>query len=356
MIVVEKKKILRQVIELKKFFATFFATLILFFQTCAANSVQVIGQGSTQRMAIHNAMRSAIEKELGTNIGGKTLVKNNRVVLDEISANSNGFISGYEIISEREENGIFFAELKVEVDSELLKQTLSQKKFLINLNADNPRIAVLAYDAAGKNYPEVENEIFFALQRQGFTRTIDLAQINSVTQKKISAAENDPALRKMLANDFHIDYLVLTEVKISEKNYLLASRLISVNTGKIIHADNSSGNVGMFTASAGSVTLKLAARRAGFSISNAALKSAAKVEQHITLLVTDSTFKKIGGTLTSANNFVKNLDGVNDAFVRNMQGAIELDVNFDGTANDFASQLELVGFKILEVASDFVKI
>ena len=341
--------------ELKNFFVTFFA-VILFLPTAFANSVQVTGQGATERMAIHNAMRLAIEKELGAGISGKTLVKNNSVVLDEISTNSDGFISTYEIISSRVENGIYIVTLKVEVDSKLLQQTLSQKKFLIQTNADNPRIAVIAYDATGQRYSEVENEIFSALHRQGFTRTVDLNQLNLVTQKRLLNAENDSALRQMLENDFHVDYLVLTEVKIAEKNYLLASRLISVNTGKIIHADNSTGNVGMFTATAGNITLKLAARRAGFAISNAALKSAAKVEQHITLLITDSTFRKIGGTLTSANNFVKNLDGVSDAFVRNMQGAIELDVNFDGTAADFATQLEFAGFKILEVTSDFVKI
>jgi len=343
------------VIKLKNFFVSFFA-LNLIFSTCFANTVQVTGQGATERMAIHNAMRLAIEKELGANIGGKTLVKNNQVILDEISTNSDGFISTYEIISSRVENGIYVVDLKVDVNSELLQQTLTQKKFLIQTNADNPRIAVIAYDATGKIYPEVENEIFSALHRQGFTRTIDLNQINLVTQKRLANAENDFELRKMLANNFHIDYLVTTEVKISEKNYLLASRLISVNTGKIIHADNSTGNVGMFTATAGNITLKLAARRAGFSISNAALKSAAKVEQHITLLITDSTFRKIGGNLISANNFVKNIDGVSDAFVRNMQGAIEFDVNFDGTAADFATQLEFKGVKILEVASDFVKI
>lgn len=341
--------------RLKNFFVSLIA-VNLFFSTTYAGIVQVTGQGVTERMAIHNAMRLAIEQELGANIGGKTLIKNNSVVLDELSTNSDGFISTYEIISSRVENGIYIVDLKVEVDSKILRQTLSQKKFLINTNADNPRIAVLAYDASGKIYSEVENEIFSALHRQGFTRTIDLNQIKNVTQQRILSTENDPALLKMLKNNFQVDYLVLTEVKIYEKNYLLASRLISVNTGKIIFADNSTGNVGMFTASAGAVTLKLAARRAGFAISNAALKSAAKVEQHITLLVTNATFQKIGGNLTAINNFVRNIDGVNDIFVRNMQGAVEVDINFDGTAADFAAQLEFKNIKILQVTSDFVKI
>ena len=345
--------------RLKKFFVTFFA-VILFLPTAFANSVQVTGQGATERMAIHNAMRLAIEQELGANLGGKTLVKNNRVVLDEIFSSSDGFISTYEIISSRVENGIYIVTLKVDVDSKVLQQTLSQKKFLINSNADNPRIAVVAYDASGRRYAEVENEIIAALNRQGFTRTVDLNQINSITQQRILSAEKDSALLKMLKNNFHVDYLVLSEVKFSEtstnKNHSLASRLIAVNTGKIIYAGNSIGAMGMFSIKSDFASLQLAARKAAYEISRAALNSAAKVEQHITLIVTDSTFRKIGGTLTSANNFIKNLDGVNDAFVRNMQGAIEIDINFDGTANDLATLLEFRGFKILEVASDFVKI
>lgn len=327
------------------------------FSVVAAKSVQVTGQGINETRAIQSAMRSAIEQELGAYVDSKTIVKNKQVIEEEISSNSEGYISGYEIISSRTENGMCIVELKVEVDPYAVNTSLMdklRKKSLVNLNADSPRIAVLAYDSRGNEYSEVENEIFSALQRQGFSRTVDLAQINRAVRKRILSAENDPALRKTLANDFHIDYLVLSEVKIlGNRNVTLSSRLLSVNTGKIIYAGNSSGSAGMFSSNQ---SVKFAARRAGYEISNAALSAAAKVEQHITLLITAPTFKKIGGTLTSVNNFAKNIHGVNDAFVRHMSTIIELDVDFDGTAADFAAELEHSGYKIIEVTSDFVKI
>ena len=331
--------------------------------TCFAKSVQVTGEGATEHAAIHNAMRMAIEQELGAHIDAKTLVKNHQVIEDEIFANSAGFISGYEIISQYVKGGIYFVEIKAEVNSAEVETHLMsklQKKILINTNTNSPRIAVLAYDSTGQEYLDVENEIFSALQNQGFSHTVDLAQVKSVVKNRLANAANDPALHKTLANDFHIDYLVLSEVKYfndnTKKNLTLSSRLISVNTGKIIYAGNSDGQVGMFTASAGATTLKLAARRAGLDISKAALNSAAQVEQHITLLITQSTFQKIGGNLSAVNNFAKKISGVNNCFVRTLQGSIEVDINFDGRTTDLATEIERAGFKIIEMKADFIKI
>ena len=342
---------------MKKFFAIIIFMLMI-FSTCSAKNILVTGEGSTERSAIHNAMRMAIEQELGTIIDSKTLVRNQQVISDKISADSEGFISSYEIISKRIENGIYFVTIRADVNSNAVETRLMsslQKKSVVDTNADSPRVAVLAYDNNQREYSEVENEILSALQRQGFTRIVDLNQINRAVKRRIISAENDPALIKTLTNDFHIDYLVMSEVKISDdKNISLASRLISVNTGKIIYAGNSYSNAGMFTASSDSI--KIAARRAGYEISQAALNSAAKVEQHIILLITENTFQKIGGTLNSVIQRAENIDGVNDAFVRNMSGSLELDIDYDGTAADFALELERAGFKILELTSDFIKI
>lgn len=343
-----------------------FCVLIIFLMTTSisfAKSVQVTGQGVTERAAIHNAMRIAIEEVLGAQIDSKTLVQNNQVIEDEISVNSEGFISSYEIISKNFSEDFFTITIKAEVnDKEIETRLLSrlQKKTLIETNANSPRIAVLAYDSSGAEYYEVENEILSALSRQGFTHITDFSQINRAVKTRILNAENDPELRKSLQNDFHIDYIVLSEIKFSNqarKNVTISSRLIRVNTGQIIYAGNSSGNIGsLFNPNSENFAINIAARHAGYEISKAALNSAAKVEQYITLLVTENTFKKIGGNLSSVNEKIKKIDGVNKTFVRKMSRQIEIDINFDGTAADLAIELERAGFSIIEVTSDFVKI
>ena len=76
----------------------------------------------------------------------------------------------------------------------------------------------------------------------------------------------------------------------------------------------------------------------------------------MTLLITKNTFNRLGGTLTAARERIKNISGVNDAFARKMTSSLELDIDFDGTAADFAQMLEVFGIKILELGAGYVKI
>ncbi len=341
---------------MKKILAALSLLAVINFGTCSAESIHAVGRGNTERSAIHNAMRSAIEQKFGAAINSKTRTENHMLLSDKISVDSAGLISSYKIISDRVENGIFIVEIIAELDDKKISSQITalEKKSLVDLNADNPRVAVIAFDSSGRRYSEVENEIISALKRQGFSRTVDLAQINRAVQQRIYSAAGDVELCKILANDFHADNLVCAEVKIlSDKEISVSSRLIELNTGEIIFAGSATGG-GAFLD--GNDALKLAGRRAGNEISFAALKSAAQIERHLTLLITKNMFEQFGGTLTSACEQIKNISGVNDVFARKLSTSLELDVDFDGTAADFARELEFFGIKILEVGAGFVKI
>ena len=340
---------------MKKFLAALSLLAILNFGTCSAENVHAVGRGNTERSAIHNAMRAAIEQKFGAAVNAKTRVNNSMLLADEISVDSAGLISSYRIISSRVENGIFIVEIAAELDDRKISSRLTEleKKSLIDVNADNPRVAVVAIDSAKRRYPEIESEIISALKRQGFTRTVDLAQVNRAVQLRMTSATDDE-LFQTLANDFHMDCLVIAEVKtLSDNDVAVSSRLIELNTGEIIFAGTATGG-GAFID--GNDALKLAGRRAGNEISSAALRNAAKVERHLTLLITKNTFEEMGGTLTAVRERIKNISGVNDAFARKLSTSLELDVDFDGTAADFAQVLEFYGIKLLEVAAGFVKI
>ena len=340
---------------MKKFLAALSLLAILNFGTCSAENIYAVGRGNTERSAIHNAMRTAIEQKFGAAVNAKTHVKNSMLLADEISVDSAGLISSYKIISSRVENGIFVVEIAAELDDKKISSRLTglEKKSLVDVNADNPRVAVVAIDSNKRRYPAIESEIISALQRQGFTRTVDLAQVSRAVQLRMNSATDDE-LFQTLANDFHIDCLVIAEVKIlSDNNVAVSSRLIELNTGEIIFAGTATGG-GAFID--GNDALKLAGRRAGNEISSAALRNAAKVERHLTLLITKNTFEQLGGTLTAVRERIRNISGVNDAFARKFSTSLELDVDFDGTAADFAQVLEFYGIKLLEVAAGFVKI
>jgi len=321
--------------------------MLMTCSTCSAKSVHTFGRGITERMAIHDALRSAIEKNFGTVVNSKTRTQNYMLIADENAVDSFGFISGWEVVARHVENGIFVVEVVTELDDKKISSV--NKKALVDFNVDNPRVAVVALDSNGNHYVEIENEIIAALQRQGFTRTIDLAQVSRSVQLRMTSTDDDE-LYQTLVNDFHVDYLVIANVK---DDFSIASRLIELNTGEIIFAGTSTGRGGFLS---NSDSLKLAGRRAGYEMSTAALKSAAQVERHLTLLITKNTFEQLGGTLTAVRERIKNISGVNDAFARKMTTSLELDVDFDGTAADFAQMLEVFAIKILELSSGYVKI
>ena len=340
----------------KKIILSAILLTLINFGTCSAEIVNAVGRGNTERNAIRNAMRSAVEQKFGAAVQSKTRVKNFAVTSDEIAVDSAGLINSWKIISSRVVNGIFVVEISADIDAEKISARLTEleKKSLVDFNADNPRVAVVAFDVSGQRYRQVEDEIISALKRQGFTRTVDLAQINRVVRQRINSAAGDVNLCKTLANDFHADCLVAAEVNFSSTDTVsISTRFIGLNTGEIIFAGTSNGG-GMFIGEEDA--LKFAARRAANDLSNAALKSAAQIERHITLLITPKTFERLGGTLTAALGRIKNLSGVNDAFSRKMTSSLELDVDFDGTAADFAQALEFFAIKILELGADYVKI
>ena len=341
---------------MKKFFAAITLLVLLMCGTCEAVTVQAVGRGINERMAIRDAMRMAIEQTFGAAVNSRTRVKNSVLVADETSLDSAGLISSWQLISSRVEGGIFVVEISADLDDKKISARLTelQRKALVDFNADNPRVAVVAFTGRGQRVAVVENEIITALKHQGFTRTVDLAQINQAVRQRIRSAANDINLCKTLANDFHADCLVIAEVNFLRDNEVsISSRLIELNTGEIIFAGTATGG-GMFTGS--SDALKVAGRRAANELSFSALKSAAQVEHHVTLLITRETFNRLGGTLTAVREKICSLSGVNDAFVRKMTSSLELDVDFDGTAADLAQLLESHAIKILELNAAYVKI
>ena len=130
------------------------------------------------------------------------------------------------------------------------------------------------------------------------------------------AAANEPELLRSLANDFHVDYFVLSEVKISGRRVNLASRMLNANTGKILYAGNSSGGTGMFAPNSLSVATNFAAKKAGYEISRAALNAAAQIEHRISILITPETFSKFGGAVGNVQDRLQKISGMKNIFVR----------------------------------------
>ena len=347
---------------MKKLFLIFLFLLIP--SLACAGEVITTGQGATLEAAIHNAMRSAIEHEAGILVESKTWTQNYQTIIDDIMVKSSGFIEGYEILRQSQNNGVFEVEVKSNVNREQLQSnimTALQKKNVVETNMNDPRIAVVAFDNQGVEYAEVENEIISGLKSQGFNRLIDINQLDAALRMRLQNAVNDSELRKSIENQYHIDYLVNVQVKIvqtpKKSMAILIPRMISVNTGEIIYGGSFNGNSRMFTNNSLESAIQSAAKRAAYAISNAALQNAARVEQHLTIVVTKETMSKFDYSLDSITNKIRNIQGVRNIFRRSVINDVaQLDLNFDGTASEIVTELSRNGFTIIEMASEYIKI
>ncbi|MBQ1913662.1 MAG: hypothetical protein II178_00370, partial [Selenomonadaceae bacterium] len=165
-----------------------------------AATVTAKGQGGSERTALNDAMRQAIEQEIGTYVDSRTYVENYQVIQDRIYTQSEGYIRDYQVLDKNLFNGIWTIVIRADVSDEKLRADLMsrlQKKALIGANMMDPRIGVLAVTSKGDEDIALENIFIAELQNEGFSRIIDLNQIDASVRRRIASAdfEGDWALR-----------------------------------------------------------------------------------------------------------------------------------------------------------------
>ena len=81
------------------------------------------GVGSTKEEAIKDAFRAAVRQVVGEVVDGETLVKNEKLVKDQVLTYSDGFIPEHRVTSEKRDNGLFRIgiEAKVQRRSVIMK-------------------------------------------------------------------------------------------------------------------------------------------------------------------------------------------------------------------------------------------
>ena len=364
--------------------------LWLCFSSCAAAAtVQVAGQGATEAAALRDAMRQAIEKQVGVYVDSRTYTENYQVINDRIYTQAEGYIQSFEVISKRQVAGIWQIAINADVRSEQLRADLMsrlQKKALIGINMADPRIGVLAVDTEGNESEYLENILINGLHNEGFSRLIDLNQIDASVKMRIKSAtwEGDTELLRMLSSQFNIDYLVKATISQSGRDFnpvipindpnigitglplgdlipdlqnlnhaevTLSVRMLNMNTGEIIYAGSESGKGG--GSNAAGKALSKATNNILKALSQAAIQKAANPEQHITVLITGGAL----GMMSQAYQRLSELPGVSHVFTRSSSnGNIQVDVDYIGTAYDLAAVMESSGIVIKEMNSEYIKI
>ncbi len=330
------------------------------------------GMGGTERAALHDAMRAAVEEEVGVYLDSRTRIQNYRVLQDKVYAQSEGYIASYEILKNETIGGVHRITIRADVSGDRIAldtQDLQQRKAVIGANMEDPRIAVVAVDRAGRSYPVLASVLVRALQEEGFSRLIDLntagegARRAALALASGSPYEADLGQLAALRGNAPCDYLVRVQVQRDtqsldavmpglHKTYITcAANLVNVNTGEITWTGTAQGESSHWYAGAESEAVHQAAENLAPQLSQAAFHKAADPQQHLRLLIPQSRI----GSLDALRGKLGDLPGVQHVFPRSLtRGVYTVDIDFDGTAADCAGVLGQAGYSVRHFSAESV--
>lgn len=97
-------------------------------QTVVAEGFSAVGvnKNTAREEALAQAIRQAVEQAMGVYVVSETLVKNAQVVKDSILTKSSGFVSGYQILSEKTDGDVFSVKIQATVSIEPLVDQLAK--------------------------------------------------------------------------------------------------------------------------------------------------------------------------------------------------------------------------------------
>ena len=90
-------------------------SFILSAVTVSAAAVTVTGMGSSERAALKQALRQAVEQQVGVMVDSRSYVQNYRLIYDRVYTQADGYIKSYEVLESSHKNGIYQVKVKADV-------------------------------------------------------------------------------------------------------------------------------------------------------------------------------------------------------------------------------------------------
>lgn len=125
------------------------------FLVCTSNAfaLEANGEGVDRHQALNNALRSAVEMEVGTAVASGTLVENGVLLQDEIATRSKGYVSSYKVLSEGKlEDGGYQIKVDATVDRKLLFDNYQTLDILQRMSG-LPRLLIFAVNDGFNSIP-----------------------------------------------------------------------------------------------------------------------------------------------------------------------------------------------------------
>jgi len=89
-------------------------------------TIIVTGYGINKRQALDNALKSAVEQAIGVLIDTETMLKNDKIIKDNILTSSSGYVKSYKEISFNKSNSLIELKIKAIVKSQKIFRTIKK--------------------------------------------------------------------------------------------------------------------------------------------------------------------------------------------------------------------------------------
>ncbi|MGV8056461.1 MAG: flagellar assembly protein T N-terminal domain-containing protein [Smithellaceae bacterium] len=344
----------------------------------AQHKVRATGMATIQKnfidiarsKALDEAQRNAVEKAVGVMVTSTTNVENFQVKMDRILSESKGYISSYNIISEKRTGTNYEVEIEAEISAGKLRDKMTAIN-LIMVRKSKPRVMLVFSGTASKDsVAEAAMSKYF--MAQGFklvdARTIkknkDYERLQDVAeQKTISGIAHRYGAEivivctvEAVSNSSKIDSIEINNNKIA-----ISGKVINGDTGDIITTEAEQKTAPGMKSDFKKLTDEVATKLARNLVDNvlehwsSELANTATVKLVVTGFHSNSELLEFKSLLSEE---VKGFKAMNQRYYS--RGKVELDLEIEGDAQAVAHDLEQMTIKkkkmkVLEISPNRVE-
>jgi hypothetical protein len=311
-------------------------------------------------VAINDALRQAVEQAIGTFVESDTLVKNYQLIEDNIYKHTQGYIKKYEILLEREVEGLYRVKIKAVVGLQSLKEDLEAIGLLYR-KMKKPRIMVVVperhLDSPVVN-PVGETEIIKHFLKRDF-RIVDQAQIKKIRETdEMKAAIEDEQAAALIGKRYGAEVIIIGEAVSQEAKGLnlgglkscrgrIDARAIKTDNGEIIAIDSSEASgVDISAVTAGKKALEAAGEKLAAKLAEQIIQRWSKElvdVRTIQLMVTNVDFEKL---VELEKVLKRKIRGIEAIYRRKFSETVALyDIDIRGDIDQLATELGSKKFK-----------
>jgi hypothetical protein len=219
--------------------------------TVESQGVAAIVRGNrdiSRDKAIEDALRNAVEQATGSLIENQTLVENYQLLSDKIYSQSRGYVQTYEVLNEKEDQGLYRVTIQATVASGDLKNDLRALNLLMR-QVRKPRVMVLFEETMSEGVNSgrlAEDAISKVLLDSGFKLVdADTVRRNLGQDKVQGLLAGDGRVAAVISDKYGAEMLLLGtaqavtnevtigDIKINSNQAVISAKLVRADTGEV---------------------------------------------------------------------------------------------------------------------------